>query len=63
MAKGMGWPHGKGVSLWLGKPWASSAPWFIPPSSATDVLVPPGIAQLGIILELQSLQLDYFFFP
>lgn len=27
------------------------------------MLVPPGLAQLGIILELQSLQLEYFFFP
>lgn len=61
MAKGMGWLHGKGVSLWLGKPWASSVPCFFPSSSAKDVLVPSGIAQLRIILELQSLQLDYFF--
>lgn len=63
MAKGMGWPRGKGLSLWLGKPGVSSAPCLIPSSSVTQMLIPPGIAQLDVISQLQSPQLDYFFFP
>lgn len=58
----MGWSHGKGVSLWLGELWASSAPCLIPFISAMEMPMPLWIARLGIILKLQSLQLDYYTF-
>lgn len=33
-----------------------------PPIGATDMLMTPGVGRLGIILKLQSLQLDFFFY-
>lgn len=48
-------------SLCLGEPRASSALCLIPSISAMDMVMPLGVSRLGIILELQSLQLDFFF--
>lgn len=44
-----GWSLGKGVSLWLGKPWANSVLCLIPFIGAMEMLMPPG-GSLGLVL-------------